>query len=133
MFLFHFVNPYFTDTSGLGNIMKEFPKLGSKQDFGFSDVDISHIRGHFDKTATQHRDLLVPVRVDMTASFAEEPITEEGDLMIDFVSHSIGFRENSDEELRSSFLEFLGSDKCAEKRNDRIYFKGDWGVVIVNK
>merc|ERR1712046_51224 len=112
--------------------MREFPKLGSREKFGFSDVDTSHVRACFDKAGITHQDFHVPIRVDMASSFASEPSTE-GDLLIDFASHSIGFRVNADSELRMRFLQFLGSDKCTEKRDDCIFFKGDWGVTVVQK
>ncbi|XP_072014003.1 histamine N-methyltransferase-like isoform X1 [Amphiura filiformis] len=120
-----------SDTSGLGNIMREFPKLGSKSNFGFSDVDISHVRRHFDDAGIAHCDSLIPIRVEMTDCFADNP-SPEADLLIDFAAHCIDFRKNSDDQLGDRFLKFLGSDKCTEKRDDgRRYFRGDWGVTVV--
>ena len=110
--------------------MVEFPKLGSKEKFGFSDIDTSHVRAHFDQANIPHYDDLIPIRVDMTSSFDEEP-PPEGDLLIDFAAHCIDFRKNSNAELQSRFLKFLASDKCTEKKDGRFFFKGDWGVTVV--
>ena len=111
--------------------MREFPKLGSKVKFGFSDVDTSHVRRHFDRAGITHHDDLIPIRVEMTDCFTENP-SVEADLLIDFAAHCKDLRKNADEQLRERFLKFLGSDKCTEKRDGgRRFFNGDWGVTIV--
>ncbi|XP_072018439.1 histamine N-methyltransferase-like [Amphiura filiformis] len=122
-----------TDTSAGGNLMKEFPILGSKASFEYSDVNASHVRRHFDNAGIHHYDYDVPIRIEITDCFAENP-SPESDLLLDFASHCINFRKTSDDELRNSFLKFLGSDKCTEKRaGGRLFYKGDWGVTVIVK
>ena len=112
--------------------MKEFPNLGTKHSYDYLDVEISHVRAHLDEAGIPHKDSNIPNRYNISACFAEEPSTE-GDLLLDFVSHSIGFRQHSDEILRTKFMRFLDSDKCTEKANGTIFFKSDWGLVTVFK
>ena len=85
---------------------------------------------HFEKISIPHQNYNVEISYDMTAVFDPEP-SEEGDLLVDFVTHIIDFRKNASKELNDKMDTFLRSN--FKKDSDRYFYNGDWGVTIVPK
>uniref|UniRef100_UPI00358EE365 histamine N-methyltransferase-like n=1 Tax=Myxine glutinosa TaxID=7769 RepID=UPI00358EE365 len=71
-------------------------------------------------------------RFDITNCF--NPKSEEGKLIVDFLSHTVDLRGTAPPELHQEFLDFLGGKECSEKQEDgTILFNNDWDALIAQK
>ncbi|XP_072014008.1 histamine N-methyltransferase-like isoform X3 [Amphiura filiformis] len=119
-----------SDNSSLARTWKAFPDLGHSDKFPFSGATSAHISSHFDKHGIPYQDINLDVPYDMTKVFATEP-SEESYLLVDFVTHTINFRQNASPELNAKMMAFLRSD--FKQDGDRFFYNGDWGVTVVPK
>eukprot|EP00057_Strongylocentrotus_purpuratus_P032196 XP_786900.1 PREDICTED: histamine N-methyltransferase A [Strongylocentrotus purpuratus] len=70
--------------------------------------------------------------VDITSCFEEG--SEDGELIIDFLSHTVDLRGSASPELYQEVVDYMGSDQCSERKEDgTILFNNDWDAVIVQK
>lgn len=119
------------DESCLVKMWTEFPGLGNKSKFGFKEYTSADVRAHFNKRQIPYRHFIGEVSgVDMAHAYDPEP-TEEADLLVDFVSHTIDFRLNADPVLRDRFMTYLR--QCLQPVGDQLVFNTVSGIAIVHK
>ena len=92
----------------------------------------AHVRGCFERHQVPYTQHKQASHVDITKCFVEG--SEEGGLVVDFLTHVLKFKETAPVELQEEVMAYMGGSECSEKTNDgRVLFNNDWDAVVVQK
>nr|XP_054771834.1 histamine N-methyltransferase A-like [Lytechinus pictus] len=70
--------------------------------------------------------------LDITSCFEEG--SEEGALLLDFITEIIDFRGSVSPDFLKEVMEYMGSDQCSERKEDgTIFFNKNWDALVVQK
>ena len=117
----------FTD-SGRGNFRRRFD-LGEALKTAVSSADV---RGCFERHHVRFTQYKQASHLDITQCFDES--SEDGRLLVDFLTHVLRFKETAPAELQREVMEYLASSDCSEKTTDgRVVFNSDWDAMVVQK
>ena len=108
----------------------EFPNMGNKSKYGFTEVTSAQVQSHFSNRQIAHHDFTGYVNLDIAEVF-DATSSNETDLLVDFVSHTINFRQDADPELRDRFMKVLR--QCSKPEGVELIFNFNYGVTIVHK
>ena len=71
-------------------------------------------------------------RVDITQCF--DQASEDGRLLLDFLTQVLKFKETASEEFQKEVMEYLASSHCSERTSEgQVLFNNDWDAVVVGK
>ncbi|XP_071495405.1 histamine N-methyltransferase-like [Diadema antillarum] len=117
---------------GAANLWNRYPDL---QDSRNRQISSKSIRDTFKKLSIDSRTYRGKCRVDLTECYrdAYRP-SEKSDLLLDFISHIIKFRETVGDEFYHEYLDCVASETVSERLHDnRVLFMNDWEAVIAQK
>ncbi|XP_038068305.1 histamine N-methyltransferase A-like [Patiria miniata] len=117
-----------SDDSGYWRLWNHFPSF---QDSLMTFTNSSHIRGSLERRGIPCTQYHQRSRVEITQCFDEA--SEEGALVVDFLTHVIKLKETAPAQLYKEVIEYLGSDHCSEKSAGDVLFNNDWDAVVVCK
>ncbi|XP_022080516.1 histamine N-methyltransferase-like [Acanthaster planci] len=117
-----------SDESGFWRLWNRFPHF---QDNLMTFISTAHVRSSFDRRGIPYTQHHQRSRVEITQCFDET--SEEGALVVDFLTHVLKFKETAPAELYKETMEYLGSSSCSEKSGDDVFFNNDWDAVVVSK
>ncbi|XP_072169626.1 LOW QUALITY PROTEIN: histamine N-methyltransferase A-like [Diadema setosum] len=117
-----------SDTSGTWRFWKRYPRFQNKNQYmctqGLRDVLTANAIPFTVVSQTFH--------LDITSCF--DPESEEGNLIVDFLSQVCNLRESVTQEVHQEVLDYLGSAECSERKDDgTVLFNSDWDAIIVQK
>ena len=69
--------------------------------------------------------------LEITKCFDEA--SEEGVLLVDFLTHVAKFKETATEDQQKQLMEYLASSHCSEKDGERVLSNNDWDALIASK
>ena len=72
-----------------------------------------------------------PLQVEVTQCFDEA--SEDGNLLLDFLTHAVKFRETAPEDLKRRVLECYGSSDISEKKEGTVFVSDNSDTFIINK
>ncbi|XP_022079623.1 histamine N-methyltransferase A-like [Acanthaster planci] len=77
----------------------------------------------------------IRISCDITACFdPPQQISKDGDLLLDFLTHTVNFSRNAPAVYRDDLLQFLGSEACTYRGSDgEVIFNGNNEAVIIRK
>ena len=95
-------------------------------------VNSATIRSSLDRRGIPYTQHHQRSRVDITQCFDEA--SEDGRLLLDFLTHVLRFKETASEELQKEVMEYLASSNCSEKTSEgQVLFNNDWDAVVFGK
>ncbi|XP_071507454.1 histamine N-methyltransferase-like [Diadema antillarum] len=116
------------DSSGLWQLWQRYSHF---QD-GNSKMCRQNLRDAFTANAIPFTVVRQESRVDVTSCF--DPESDEGNLLVDFLSHVCDFRGCAAPELCREVLNYMGSAECSERKGDgTVLFDNDWNAFIAQK
>ena len=119
---------YDEDNSGGGNLWRRFNFEDGLTKF-ISSADVRDCFERHHVPYTQHRQAS---SMDIAQCFDEN--SEDGRLLVDFLTHVLRFKETAPAELQREVMEYLASSDCSEKTTDgRVVFNSDWDAMVVQK
>ncbi|XP_038068314.1 histamine N-methyltransferase A-like [Patiria miniata] len=118
----------YSDDSGWWRFRNHFPSF---QDSLVTFTNSSLIRGSLERRGIPCTLYHQRSRFEITQCFDEA--SEEGALLVDFLTHVIKLKETAPAQLYKEVIEYLGSDHCSEKSGDDVLFNNYWDAVVVCK
>lgn len=119
-----------SEDSSMAKMRGEFPNMGNKAKYGFTEFTSAQVKSHFSRRQIAHHDFVGYVNLDIAQVFDATPSTE-ADLLVDFVSHTINFRQDAGTEFRDRYMKVLR--QCSKPEGDELIFNFNYGVTIVHK
>ncbi|XP_038059891.1 histamine N-methyltransferase-like [Patiria miniata] len=116
-----------TDDSGFTRFLNGFQRFHAN----YHDVTSGDVRSCLDRLGIAYTQYRQPRRMNITTCF--DRASEEGNLLLDFLTFTMCFREAASEDLQTWVMEHLASSDCSERNGDEIWFSLDWDAVIINK
>ncbi|XP_038075167.1 histamine N-methyltransferase-like [Patiria miniata] len=119
---------HMSENTGLSRYRKRFPCL-QPSDHNYSTS--ADIRSSLDRRGIPFTQHPYPVRLDITKCF--DQASEEGGLLLDFLTFHVNFRETAPEDLQRSVMECFGGSDCSERKDDAIHLIIDWDAIVISK
>ncbi|XP_072024605.1 histamine N-methyltransferase-like [Amphiura filiformis] len=121
-----------SEKSGINHVHERFNDLQEKEADNITKfVKTSEIRRAFDKRGIPCKVYPQPLKLDITKCFVDGD--EDGDLLLDFVTHKKRFRYDAPKKLVEDYLKFLKEPKNGEVCGDQILLNMDWDAILVYK
>ncbi|XP_041455690.1 histamine N-methyltransferase B-like [Lytechinus variegatus] len=118
-----------SDVSGFWRLWDRFTRF---QDSVSRYLCTTHIRDSLSSLGITFDESRQASRVDITSCFQEG--SDDGELIVDFLSHTVDLRGSASPELYREVVNYMGSEKCAERKEDgSILFNNDWDATIIQK
>ncbi|XP_068187686.1 histamine N-methyltransferase-like [Antennarius striatus] len=96
-----------------------------------SSVVIDDIKQYLDSKGVSYQSYLLPSEIDITECFTEG--SEEGELMIDFLTEVLNFKKSAPPEIKAGVLELLQHPDCSVESNGKIMFKCPSEMLVVEQ
>ncbi|XP_038069076.1 histamine N-methyltransferase-like [Patiria miniata] len=119
---------HLSENSGLCRYRERFPCF-QPSDHNYSTS--ADIRSSLDRRGIPYTQHPYPVRLDITKCF--DQASEEGGLLVDFLTNVLNYRKTAPEDMQRTVMECLGSSLCSESKNDGIYLNMDWDAIVISK
>ncbi|XP_071479261.1 histamine N-methyltransferase-like [Diadema antillarum] len=117
-----------SDTSGTWRFWKRFPRFQNKNQY----MCTQDLRDVFTANAMPFTVVSQTSHLDITSCV--DPESEEGNLIVDFLSQVCDLRGSVTQEVHRDVLDYLGSAECSERKDDgTVLFNNDWDAIIVQK
>ncbi|XP_038059460.1 histamine N-methyltransferase-like [Patiria miniata] len=97
----------------------------------FNDVTSGDVRSSLDRLGIAYTQYRQPQRMNIATCF--DRASEVGNLLLDFLTFTVCFREAAPEDLQTRVMEHLASSDCSERNGDEIWLSLDWDAVVINK
>ncbi|XP_038068249.1 histamine N-methyltransferase-like isoform X2 [Patiria miniata] len=107
-------------------------QLKSSLDTSSYNMTSADIRSCLDRRGIPYTQYPQTVRIDVTQCF--DQASEEGGLLLDFVTHVVNFRKTAPEDMQRSVMECLGRGDCSERESGgAIFLNMDWDIIVINQ
>ncbi|XP_038068304.1 histamine N-methyltransferase-like [Patiria miniata] len=118
------------ENTGWQRFLDRFPQLYGRAgcDLQVTSRDLLNLLDRRGIPYTQHHQ---PTSCDITKCFDEA--SEEGSLLVDFLTQTVNFKETAAEDEQRSMMEYLASSDCSERKNDAILLIIGWDAVVIIK
>ena len=94
-------------------------------------ITSADIRSYFDRQSIGYLDFHQPSSLDITKCF--DDASDEGNLLLDFITHVADFRGTVPGDLQRAVLERLASSDISEKKDGEILLSNDWDAFYIYK
>ena len=118
---------YFTEESGIERIVRRFDLF----DEAANQVDaFAAIRNHLKKLNIEYERHELPASYDVSPCYQD---TEEGSVLLDFISHAINFRQTVSNQIQHDLLEYMRSEQCSEVKGEQVLLDALEVALVVTK
>ena len=73
---------------------------------------------------------MLPASYDVTSCYQD---TEEGSLLLDFISHAAYFKQTLSNQVQHDLLEYMKSDECSQVNGNQVLLDAAEVALIVTK
>ncbi|XP_038075164.1 histamine N-methyltransferase-like [Patiria miniata] len=116
-----------SENNGWNRFLDRFPELRR----GGCEITSADIRNSLDRRGIPYLQYHQPNGLDVTKCFDET--ADEDSLLVDFLTHSVNFKETAPEDVQRSMMEYLASSDCSKRENNTILLNIDWDAVVIIK
>ncbi|KFP50114.1 Histamine N-methyltransferase [Cathartes aura] len=115
-------------TSGWGTLWKKYGASLPLDDLCsyVSSADITRI---LDSAGLKYQLHELPSYMDITSCFIEG--NKDGELLLDFLTETYEFSKTAPPELKRQVMEELRKPECSEKRDGKVLFNNNLGVIVI--
>ncbi|XP_026708092.1 histamine N-methyltransferase isoform X1 [Athene cunicularia] len=92
-------------------------------------ISSADIRRMLDSAGLKHQFYELPSHMDITSCFTEG--NKDGELLLDFLTETHEFSKTAPPELKRQVIEELKKPECSEKRDGKVFFNNNLGVVVI--
>ncbi|XP_038066471.1 histamine N-methyltransferase-like [Patiria miniata] len=97
----------------------------------FVYTDAALVRNVLDSRGIPYTHFHEPQFLDITKCFDEA--SEEGSLLVDFLTQTVHFKETAPEDVQRSMMEYLASSDCSESKSEAILLNIDLDAIVISK
>ncbi|NXL27869.1 HNMT methyltransferase, partial [Glaucidium brasilianum] len=92
-------------------------------------ISSADIRRMLDSAGLKHQFYELPSHMDITSCFTEG--NKDGELLLDFLTETHEFSKTAPPELKRQVMEELKKPECSEKRDGKVLFNNNLGVIVI--
>ncbi|XP_038069667.1 histamine N-methyltransferase A-like [Patiria miniata] len=118
---------------GFGRLWQHLRQtLGMTIDF-FTSTDVEHACRNQNIPIAEIQ--TISIQCDISSCFhPPQQLTQDGNILLDFLTHTVNFAQNAPAENRDDVLRFLGSEACSKTGPaGEVLFNGFDAAVIIRK
>ena len=91
----------------------------------------AHVRSSFDRRGIPYTKHHQRSRVQITQCFDE--MSQEGTLVVDFLTHVVKFKETASAELYTEVMDYIAGSDSSGKSGEDVFFNNEWDAVVVSQ
>ncbi|XP_068188021.1 histamine N-methyltransferase-like [Antennarius striatus] len=96
-----------------------------------NQVSTNDIKGLLDSKGLSYQGFALPCQIDITECFTEGD--ENGELLLDFLTHVLHFSKSAPPELKTEVMELLRHPDCSMESDGKIMLKHDCELVVIDQ
>ena len=117
----------YTEESGIERVVRRFDLFNDAA----NQVDaFAAIRNHLQSVNIKYETHRMPASYNVTSCYKD---TEQGSLILDFISHAAHFKQTASNRVQHDLLEYMKSELCSRVDGDRVLMDATEVALVITK